>query len=219
MALPSSGALSLSMVNIEIKKSASAAISMNDADVRKLFGKASGVISLSDGYGKANALLTITATGIRSVTANGITTTDRGWTRAGGNSYYYDFITGDVVTPLEVEAGATVMYAYITTNSNSNTSFLNIDLADTRGSSLAPAVDTLGWKSAKTCTINGVVTVQGAWVNSTDIKTGVAFGSRFAPLDAQGVPILIENIGITQEQLAAILAASPTPNTLTFAFS
>lgn len=54
MALPSSGALSLSMVNTELNKSASSAISMNDADVRKLFGKASGVISLSDGYSKAN---------------------------------------------------------------------------------------------------------------------------------------------------------------------
>ncbi len=218
MALPSSGALSLSMVNIELKKSASAAISMNDADVRKLFGKASGVISLSDGYGKANALFTITASGIYSSTSGGITTTYRGWSRSGGGTYYFDIIKGDVVTPLEVEAGATVMSAYINTNSSSNVSPLTIELADTRGSSTKPAVDTLGWKSAKTCTINGVVTVQGAWINQTDIKTGVAVGSGFVSVDAQGVPVN-QLIGITQEQLNAILAASPTPNTLTFAFS
>lgn len=64
MALPSSGALSLSMVNTELNKSAFAAISMGDADVRALFGKPSGVISLSDGYGKSASFvktLTITA--------------------------------------------------------------------------------------------------------------------------------------------------------------
>ena len=59
MALPSSGALSLSMVNTELNKSAFAAISMGDVDVRALFGKPSGVISLSDGYGKANGIVFI----------------------------------------------------------------------------------------------------------------------------------------------------------------
>ena len=57
MALPSSGALSLSMVNTELNKSAFAAISMGDADVRALFGKPSGVISLSDGYGKSSSFV------------------------------------------------------------------------------------------------------------------------------------------------------------------
>lgn len=57
MALPSSGALSLSMVNTELKKSASAVISMNDADVRALAGVASGAISLSNFYGKSNMTL------------------------------------------------------------------------------------------------------------------------------------------------------------------
>lgn len=166
-----------------------------------------------------NALITITASGISISTSGGITITQRGWSRAGGGSRYYDSITGDVVTPLEVEAGATVMAAYIVTVNSSDVSFLHLYLADTRGSSTKPAVDTLGWKSTKSCTINGVVTVQGAWVTSTDIKTGVAFGSAFGSVDAQGVPIRGQNVGITRQQLNAILAASPTPNTLTFAFS
>jgi hypothetical protein len=55
MTLQSSGAISLSQVNIELSKSANAVISVNDANVRALFGKASGGISLSDGYGKSNS--------------------------------------------------------------------------------------------------------------------------------------------------------------------
>jgi hypothetical protein len=55
MTLPSSpDAISLSQVNTELGLSASALISMNDAAVRTLFGVASGQISMSQGYGKAN---------------------------------------------------------------------------------------------------------------------------------------------------------------------
>lgn len=54
MALPASGAISLSQVNVELGLSATAQIGMNDAAVRTLFGVASGAISMSDGYGKAN---------------------------------------------------------------------------------------------------------------------------------------------------------------------
>lgn len=54
MALPSSGSISLSQVNVELGLSATATIDMNASNVRTLFGKASGAISMSDGYGKSN---------------------------------------------------------------------------------------------------------------------------------------------------------------------
>lgn len=55
MALPESGAISLGEVNTELGLSATAQISLNDTDVRTLFGVASGAISLSNGYGKSAA--------------------------------------------------------------------------------------------------------------------------------------------------------------------
>lgn len=54
MALPSSGSISLSQVNTELGLSSTAQISLNNSAVRTLFGKASGMIAMSDGYGKAN---------------------------------------------------------------------------------------------------------------------------------------------------------------------
>lgn len=59
MALQTSGAISLSDINVELNLSATATISLNDSAVRGLFGKASGVISLSDGYGKASEIVYI----------------------------------------------------------------------------------------------------------------------------------------------------------------
>lgn len=56
MTLPASGAISLANVNVELSKTSTATIGMNCTDVRNLFGKASGTISMSDGYGKANEI-------------------------------------------------------------------------------------------------------------------------------------------------------------------
>ena len=54
MALPSSGAISLNDVNVELGNSGNASINMGSTAVRDLFGVASGAISLSDGYGAAS---------------------------------------------------------------------------------------------------------------------------------------------------------------------
>lgn len=54
MALPSSGPISLSDVNVELGLSATAQISLNDSAVRTLFAIGSGAIGMADGRGKAN---------------------------------------------------------------------------------------------------------------------------------------------------------------------
>ena len=54
MALPSSGSISLGQVNTELGVSATATRSLGETTTRNLFGVASGAISMSQGYGKAN---------------------------------------------------------------------------------------------------------------------------------------------------------------------
>lgn len=68
MALPASGAISLSNVNTELGLTATAAIDMNTTNVRTLFGVASGAISMSNGYGKSNAPAVFSFT--RTISAN-----------------------------------------------------------------------------------------------------------------------------------------------------
>lgn len=71
MALPTSGAISLSQVNTELGKAATAAISLNDANVRSLAGVASGAIAMSNLQGKsASSPPTLSL----AVTGNGQTT-------------------------------------------------------------------------------------------------------------------------------------------------
>lgn len=56
MTLPASGAISLSQVNTELSKASTALITMNDANVRSLAGKASGAIAMSDLHGKSSVI-------------------------------------------------------------------------------------------------------------------------------------------------------------------
>lgn len=53
MALPSTGSISFSQINVEIKRAATNTLSLNDATVRKLAGKTSGAISMADLRGKS----------------------------------------------------------------------------------------------------------------------------------------------------------------------
>lgn len=62
MALPASGnSISLSQVNTELGKTATATITMNDTNVRSLFGKAGSgtTISMSDGFGKSSITISL----------------------------------------------------------------------------------------------------------------------------------------------------------------
>ena len=54
MTLPASGAIAFSCINTELGYSSTAAVSLNDAAVRGLFGQASGAIDMNTGHGKSN---------------------------------------------------------------------------------------------------------------------------------------------------------------------
>ena len=55
MALPSTGPISFSDINVELAVSATTQRSLNDAAVRTLFGVASGSIDMNTGHGKSNS--------------------------------------------------------------------------------------------------------------------------------------------------------------------
>ena len=69
MALPSSGSISLNQVNVELNKSGSTSIKMGNSDVRTLFARSSGSISMSHGHGKSNAAYVLATGG--SITTSG----------------------------------------------------------------------------------------------------------------------------------------------------
>jgi hypothetical protein len=76
MALPASGAISLNNVNVELGLTGTTSINMNQASVRTLFAVPSGAISMSNGYGKSNAVVvsTIGVSGTTSYDYNGAAT-------------------------------------------------------------------------------------------------------------------------------------------------
>ena len=95
MALPSSGAISLSDVNVELGLSSTASISMNDATVRSLFAQqGSNAVDINTGHGKyQNWVTTLNNTGYSTassditVDSNGNIYTISNWANVAYNAY------------------------------------------------------------------------------------------------------------------------------------
>lgn len=104
MTLPSSGAISLANVSVELGRSSTATTSLGETAVRTLAGVASGAISLSNLYGKSNALsitispssLNTTRFGAGSITSAAATGSAAGG--AGGYTYAWSYISGSIYT-------------------------------------------------------------------------------------------------------------------------
>lgn len=96
MTLQSSGAISANDINIELGRAGTATFSMNGAEERGLAGVPTGVISMSDFYGKSNATIHFqntyaSADAINQSTVAGIQIRPDGyvWVAAGADSNPY----------------------------------------------------------------------------------------------------------------------------------
>lgn len=77
MALPTSGNITLAQVNTELGNSSSAAISLNNTNVRNLANKPSGAISMTDLYGATWIVISANTTNVNLFTLAGSPTTAR----------------------------------------------------------------------------------------------------------------------------------------------
>jgi hypothetical protein len=98
MTLPvSPNSISLSQVNTELGLTSTATISLNDAAVRALFSKSSGIISMSDGWGKSSVATPTLAAPAFTSAVGGVNQVSFTWT-AVADATSYDVTFNGVTT-------------------------------------------------------------------------------------------------------------------------
>ena len=171
MTLPSSGAISLGQVNVELGLATDEAITLGSSAVRDLFEKPTGAIALSDGYGKSNSF----AFSIASNQTNANLRTlaiSAGWDQ-------------------ERKVVATVNAGVFISSTSSSTSALTVNGAFPNGVALVNNGHLVG--RGGNGGIGGRYTVSGVTGNISLAASGQ--GSKGAPALTVTVPLTVENNG------------------------
>ena len=166
MALPASGQISLNDVNVELGLTATAQIGLGDANVRGLFGVASGQISMSDGYGKANVYEVVISSSRNNISSLSSYATSAGWDgsqalqltinsgvylygdQTGGNSAhrppYPASTSGDPALVVDVANAIINNSGYIMGRGGENTAYQSPGVGDTNYGGVAITILTTG---------------------------------------------------------------------------
>jgi len=141
MSLPTSGLITMGMVNSTLSYSSTAPITLNDSAVRTLFNKSSGLITLDDGHYAAVGTQNNPASSAKALVNAGITTDGVYWINLptiGATQCYCLLNTaangGGWILALKATTGTTFNYysGYWTGNNNLNTSDLTRNNGDAK---------------------------------------------------------------------------------------
>jgi len=147
MTLPASGLISLSQVNTELGAGSTTPISLNDTAVRTLFGKPSGIISMSDGWGKSSASGTFGFNpNLSYVDAGGTFNSGTNGTSSGSLSIYTNGTLScsvNYITPPIAGVGSAYSARFVTTVSMGGWVVFNVGVGNGYDSGYVPITSTL----------------------------------------------------------------------------
>lgn len=143
MTLPSSGVISMNDVNVELDRSGTTTISLNDTNVRALAGVASGQISMSNLYGKSNVGENWSIVSAPALTLYGVSTDGAGNWSSSTTTGYAPYSTdngGSWVTTLRPTTvatwGASYLAGWFLSNQSGNTRIIGTTSVSVAGTTI-----------------------------------------------------------------------------------